>query len=105
MLNFAGQDILKGSYVGQSARTGKGMKHRVGVVLGYVDAGLRVAWYDVNSGSGSVESVVEATYLFKIDPATFNPVWRAALDYAKVRGHAAVDEVVEDWHGKAKTSA
>ena len=36
MLNFAGQDIQRGDFVGQVARTNQGMRRRVGVVFGTV---------------------------------------------------------------------
>lgn len=34
MLNFVGQDIRRGSIIGQVARTNQGMVRRVGVVMG-----------------------------------------------------------------------
>lgn len=95
MLNFAGQDILKGTFVVQIARTNQGIVRRVGVVLGVeaTDEGsrLRTAWYDPEVEDTSVsESVVSLDNLVRVHPETLPSTTVTPLEYALLRGRAAL---------------
>jgi hypothetical protein len=95
MLNFAGQDIQKGTFVVQIARTNQGIVRRVGVVLG-VEATpegsrLRTAWHDQEVEDTSVsESVVSLDNLVRVDPNSLPNTTRYPLEYALLRGRAAL---------------
>ena len=97
MLNFAGQDIRKGDYIGQVARTNQGMKRRVGVVTGDSvityrgedSPGLRVIWNDFDGETWTLEDGnVLADNVFHIDPKTLGITVQHALAMAVYRGHA-----------------
>jgi hypothetical protein len=95
MLNFAGQDIHKGTFVVQIARTNQGIVRRVGVVLGVeaTDEGsrFRTAWSDPEVEDTSVsESIVSLDNLVRIDPNTIPNTVRYPLEYALLRGRAAL---------------
>lgn len=97
MLNFAGQHINKGDYIGQVSRTNKGLARRVGVVMGEVEVetprltanGLRVIWatlygteWELSNGNVLPDSV------FRIDGDTITYTTFLQLDAARRRGHA-----------------
>lgn len=99
MLNFAGQDIRRGDYIGQVARTNQGMKHRVGVVMSTVEVEvkgtpqthLQVIWAtrDFETGEWDLsDGNVSPTTVFKIDADTITYTTFLALDSARQRGHA-----------------
>ena len=93
MLNFAGQDIRRGHFVAQIARTNQGIVKRVGVVLDVAateeGSRLRTAWYDpeVEDTSAS-ESVVAVDNLVRVDPASLPNTTVTPLEYALLRGRA-----------------
>lgn len=100
MMNFAGQDIRRGHFIGQVARTNQGMKYRVGVTLGETDVQkvkdgpmlrhLRVVWAEM--GENGVWNLIDAnvlpTYVFRIQPETIFETVRRRLDFAFMNGHA-----------------
>ena len=102
MLNFAGQDIAKGDYIGQVARTSQGMKRRVGVVMGYVALdpppkssiramvpGFRVIWNAWDGASWTLEDGnVLPENVFHIESSSLGATVRSALEAAHYRGHA-----------------
>lgn len=96
MLNFAGQVIDKRTWVAQIARTNQGIVRRVGVVLDVTvdDEGishLRTAWYDPETPDVNVmESVVALDNLVAIDPMSLPTTIRVPLEYAVIRGRAAL---------------
>jgi hypothetical protein len=97
MLNFAGQDIHKGDYVGQVGRTSQGMKRRIGVVMGTVDitqtgvttTGLRIIWNEFDGETWTLEDgAVKPDNVFVIDPHRMSNTVFLELDAARQRGHA-----------------
>lgn len=100
MWNFAGQDIHKGDFVGQIARTNQGMKYRVGVVTRFISVEnkdgttemyAQVVWatkdleteqWELTDGS------VRPRDILRIDPYSITPTTAEALRYARQRGHA-----------------
>lgn len=99
MLNFAGQDVAKGDYIGQVARTNQGMKKRIGVVTGIAQVEvrgepvvhLRVIWdtYDEETGLWELsDNTVDPRYVFKIDRESITHTVAIELGYAAGRGHA-----------------
>ena len=93
MQNFAGQEIDKGIFVVQIARTNQGIVRRVGVVLDVeaTEEGsrLRTAWYDPEVEDTNVsESVVSLDNLVRIDPNTVPSTRVVPLAYALLRGRA-----------------
>lgn len=95
MLNFAGQDIRPGHFVVQIARTNQGIVRRTGVVLGVEATSegsrLRIAWSDPEVEDTSVsESVVSLDNLVLIDPNSIPNTVRYPLEYALLRGRAAL---------------
>jgi hypothetical protein len=91
MLNFVGQDIQKGSFVVQIARTNQGVVKRAGVVLGVTmtDEGslFRTGWYDRETPNvHAKESSVKIDGLVLIDPNSLPNNIRNILEYVKTRG-------------------
>ena len=99
MLNFAGQDVRKGSYVIQCTRTNKGMKRRVGVVLAeyaadeeYIATRMRMVWCVPEEGFALTDGIVAVDDLIVVDPSTLHVQIGMALRAAQSRGHAAFSE-------------
>lgn len=96
MQNFIGQQIRKGDFVIQIARTNQGIVKRAGVVLTIVPQEdgtslLRTGWYDPDEKiGGATESLVKIDNLVKIDPDTLPAIPRRVLDFVKQRGRAAL---------------
>lgn len=95
MHNFAGQDIQKGHFIAQIARTNRGIVRRVGVVLDLTqveeDLHLRVGWYDPEVPEvNASESVVSVENAVLIDPNTLPNTTRIPLEYVLFRGRAAL---------------
>lgn len=112
MHNFFEQDIVKGDFIVQVARTATGVVRRLGVVLGIVEVKvklkepikhgiggpqwhvmerhLRVAWYDVEAPASVVESAVAVDYIVKVDPDTLPSIVTQPLRFASMRGRAKV---------------
>jgi hypothetical protein len=93
MRNFAGQEIEKGDFVAQIARTNQGIVRRVGVVLGVeaTEEGsrLRTAWHDPEETETSAsESSVSLDNLVKIDRMSLPSTTVTPLEYALLRGRA-----------------
>jgi hypothetical protein len=95
MLNCVGQEVNRGDYVVQIARTNQGMVKRVGVVLGAVMVDetlrLRTAWYDSDyADTSTMESAVGVENLIKVDSKTLPATTVLALEFAKGRGRASL---------------
>lgn len=93
MRNFVGQEIDKGSFVVQIARTNQGIVRRVGVVLDVEQtpegSRLRTAWFDPEDHDTSAsESVVSLDNLVRVSRESLPNTTVTPLEYALLRGRA-----------------